>query len=577
MSLNNNIRHVNPNPNGNLPMFSRHLTTFAPHWLPPTQVQLNSWRTVQYRNYPFRPGVPPWPPLSHPTRQLSGWFCPPDTRQQPPPGFPFYGFSNRPFHLGRMMERSDKEPPHKRRKSLEERAPGAKTSPEHGYPPRQHCGDPTSHNYWFKNEKPPTPPGTSPQRHALELKRKWEDFSHLYTSRPKSGSGRQTPPFDFSVMSYNILSQDLLQDNNYLYKHCNVFILNWEHRLSNILKELKEHSADIMCLQEVQQDHYEEQIKPALEALGYQSEYKRRTGQKPDGCAVAFKKDTFSLLSIHPVEFFRQGVPLLDKDNIGLVLLLRPSGSFRHEACVCVATTHLLYNPRRGDIKLAQLAVLLAEISSVSRLPDGSTCPIVLCGDFNCVPWSPLYNFVREQSLEYDGIPIGKVSGQEESSRGQRVLTVPIWPQSLGVTQQCQYEKPPTEVDGGISNLSDVAAQAVTAFSSVSKPRIEHGLRLMSAYSHTLAEDGRPEVTTCHSRTAITVDYIFYSAGPGDLSTQTERTPVLPDGPLPRHGLQLLARLALVGRSELEAVSRLPNEHNSSDHLPILARFRLCP
>lgn len=130
---------------------------------------------------------------------------------------------------------------------------------------------------------------------------------------------------------------------------------------------------------------------------------------KPDGCAGVYKKDCFSLLSSHPVEYFRRGIPLLDRDNVGLVLLLRPTGSSRPEDCVCVANTHLLYNPRRGDIKLAQLAMLLAEISTVSRLPDGSSCPIVLCGDFNSVPWSPLYSFVRESRLEYDGIPIGKV------------------------------------------------------------------------------------------------------------------------------------------------------------------------
>lgn len=78
-----------------------------------------------------------------------------------------------------------------------------------------------------------------------ELKRQWEDFSHCYKSRPQSGGGRREPPFEFSVMSYNILSQDLLHDNNYLYKHCSSSILNWNHRLSNILKELKEHNADV--------------------------------------------------------------------------------------------------------------------------------------------------------------------------------------------------------------------------------------------------------------------------------------------------------------------------------------------
>ncbi|KAL0164910.1 hypothetical protein M9458_040663, partial [Cirrhinus mrigala] len=45
----------------------------------------------------------------------------------------------------------------------------------------------------------------------------------------------------------------------------------------------------------------------------------------------------------------------------------------------------------------------------------------------------------------------------------------------------------------------------------------------------------------------------------------------------PEKGLQLLGRLGLVGEDELQKVNGLPNQHNSSDHLPLLTRFRLHP
>ena len=38
-----------------------------------------------------------------------------------------------------------------------------------------------------------------------------------------------------------------------------------------------------------------------------------------------------------------------------------------------------------------------------------------------------------------------QVSGQENSPRGQRLLTAPIWSQSLGINYQCQYSKPSAE------------------------------------------------------------------------------------------------------------------------------------
>ncbi|KAM9356484.1 protein angel homolog 2 [Pholidichthys leucotaenia] len=425
-------------------------------------------------------------------------------------------------------------------------------------------------NVWnvVRENMEPPPPEVSPPVRALQ--RYWESCSSDLQPPGDSSS------FDFSVMSYNILSQQLLLDNAYLYRHCDPAVLPWEFRLTNLLAEIKEHSTDILCLQEVQEDHYENQIKPALQALGYQCEYKRRTGRKPDGCAVAFKTSRFSLLSSNPVEFLRPGDALLDRDNVGLVVQLQPSGGAAGQwdpsSFICVANTHLLYNPRRGDVKLAQLAILLAEINRLSHLPDGSTSPVVLCGDLNSVPFSPLYSFLTTGSLDYQGMQIGMVSGQENSPRGQRLLTSPIWSQSLGINQQCQYEtrttaesppKSPTAVEGAISNLSmeELANRAAAAVCN--RARIEHGLKLQSSYQHRLMPDGRPEITTCHSRTALTVDYILHS--PDFVS------PLSPPG---GRGLQLLSRLSLVGQSELEEVNGLPNQSHSSDHLPLIAYFR---
>lgn len=399
-------------------------------------------------------------------------------------------------------------------------------------------------------------------------------------------------------MSYNILSQDLLLDNAYLYRHCEPEVLRWDYRLPRLLQEIQAHDADILCLQEVQEDHFVQQIRPALEALGYQSEYKKRTGLKPDGCAVLFKTSRLSLLSSNPVEFFRRGDALLDRDNVGLVVRLSPASD--PASCICVANTHLLYNPRRGDIKLAQLAILLAEVTRVSRLPDGSTNPVLLCGDFNSTPWSPLYTLLTTGRLDYEGMPIGMVSGQERHSRAQRLLCCPLWSKALGITSSCQYQAPnqvqtqdsespdgrprghvqekpeaaachsPT-VEGAISDLTVEDRNPNPAQDALRRWRVSHSLKLQSSYNHRLSPDGRDEITTCHSRTAMTVDYILY-------------TPDAPSGPSPPssslpggRGLQLLGRLSLVGRSELEQVNGLPNRNHASDHLPLLARFRLLP
>ncbi|KAI5627153.1 protein angel-like 2 isoform X1, partial [Silurus asotus] len=314
---------------------------------------------------------------------------------------------------------------------------------------------------------------------------------------------------------------------------------------------------------------------------GYHCEYKRRTGRKLDGCMVAFKTSRFTLSSTHPVEFFRHGIPILDRDNVGLIVMLKPMGASGSECNICVVTTHLLYNPRRGDIKLAQLALLMAEIGRVARQGDGTTCPILLCGDFNSVPTSPLYTFITDSRLEYAGMPIGKVSGQEESPRGHRVLTSPLLPSGLGISRLCQYE---SQTNGNKLQTKSTFCSIPSLikknnelrfisflyfFTSLKIPSLEHRLKLTSAYSHYLKESGRREITTCHSRTAITVDYIFYSPAQWDELGWTECSSA------PQRGLQLLSRLALVGEAELREANGLPNQCHSSDHLPLIARFRL--
>lgn len=417
------------------------------------------------------------------------------------------------------------------------------------------------------------------KRHGT-IKRNWEYLCSHNKEKLKDGEDKNADStcedsegkFDFSVMSYNILSQDLLEDNSHLYRHCRRPVLHWSFRFPNILKEIKHFDADVLCLQEVQEDHYGTEIRPSLESLGYHCEYKMKTGRKPDGCAICFKHAKFSLLSVNPVEFCRRDIPLLDRDNIGLVLLLQPKMPRAASPSICVANTHLLYNPRRGDIKLTQLAMLLAEISSVAHRKDGSFCPIIMCGDFNSVPGSPLYSFIKEGKLNYEGLAIGKVSGQEQSSRGQRILSIPIWPPDLGISQSCVYETQQVpragKTDSSLTETPLEKAEVGVSAGNVSS-HLQHHFSLSSVYSHFLPDTGLPEVTTCHSQSAITVDYIFYSAEKED-AVQGPGAEVALVG-----GLKLLARLSLLTEQDLWTVNGLPNEHNSSDHLPLLAKFRL--
>ncbi|XP_072350286.1 protein angel homolog 1-like isoform X2 [Scyliorhinus torazame] len=457
--------------------------------------------------------------------------------------------------------------------------------------------------------------GTDPYQGLLA--RVWEDLP-----RPQVDGADDSKLFEFTIMSYNILSQDLLETNADLYSHCQPEFLQWEFRFQNILQDLETWDPDILCLQEVQENHYHQQFRPALQLQGYECVYKRRTGVKTDGCAVCYKRERFSLVSAHPVEYFRPIVETLNRDNVALLVLLRPlSPDCAQESSkfpdICVANTHLIFNPRRGDIKLTQLAVLFAEIEQVvhTAYADDTCCPIILCGDLNSVPESPLYKLIRNGELYYYGMPTWKVSSQEDCSQQMcsRKLYGPLWPSRLRITDNCQYvdmcekkrtgklrygrefllqlrysapalERPENLVfiEGVTDAKPEPPGDGSEGYVSVSEPEDElfcnrspttlrHNLNLTSVYSHYLPDTGRPEVTTCSPGFGLTVDYIFYSAQPvTDKGGKGRRR--YKDG-----ALKLLGRLSLLSEHDIWLANGLPNGICSSDHLSLLAKFGLRP
>lgn len=50
---------------------------------------------------------------------------------------------------------------------------------------------------------------------------------------------------DFTVMSYNILADDLLQANLDLYAHCPWRVLDWNYRCVRILAEIQKWAPDV--------------------------------------------------------------------------------------------------------------------------------------------------------------------------------------------------------------------------------------------------------------------------------------------------------------------------------------------
>lgn len=230
---------------------------------------------------------------------------------------------------------------------------------------------------------------------------------------------KTAPPRDaekFIVLSYNILADYLANDHrSKLYYHVPRHMMDWQWRKRNIIFELGLWSPDIMCFQEV--DRFRE-LEEELKLRGYHGIWKMRTGTAIDGCAVFWRRSRFKLLYEEAIEFNKLGL----RDNVAQICVLELMGqnnatitnavpsSSEGSNKVVICNIHVLYNPKRGDIKLGQVRILLGKARAVSAIWNDA--PVVLCGDFNCTPKSPLYNFICEQKLDLSGLHRDKLSGQ---------------------------------------------------------------------------------------------------------------------------------------------------------------------
>lgn len=264
-----------------------------------------------------------------------------------------------------------------------------------------------------------TEPGLSvdlPMRNAPRPE--GQDRAWMYASDMPSSTQER-----FVIASYNILASTYArQFKGYLYAHVPSQALNWNNRKRQIIFELGLCSPDIICLQEV--DRFSD-LKADLGMKGYDALYKVRTGGAPDGCAICWRRDRFRLLHEESIEF--SGLEM--RDNVAQLCVLQLtvpgtqndgsiSGSrvagHGESSILVVGNINVLFNPKRGDIKLGQCRTFLEQAHIMSSSWNGA--PVVIGGCFNITPSSALYDFLAKSELDVSGMDRRYLSGQTTSA-----------------------------------------------------------------------------------------------------------------------------------------------------------------
>lgn len=362
--------------------------------------------------------------------------------------------------------------------------------------------------------------------------REWLTIEPDLPSR-ESSDGSTAPPETFNVLCYNILCDRYATATMYGYTPS--WALSWEYRKEFILQEVMSYSSDICCLQEVGMEHYEDYFLHHLSQQDYEGIYwpksRARTMRDDekrhvDGCATFYKSNKYSLIEKQLIEFNQIALQrpdfkktedmfnrVMTKDNIAVVALLenKESGSR-----LIVVNVHVFWDPEFRDVKLVQVAMLMDELEKIgnrfAKLPpklnvaqglpaapkytEGNQIPTIICGDFNSVPGSGVYEYLSG----------GAVGGDHEDFMDH-------------------------------------------IYGNYTAEGLRHSYPLKSAYANV----GELPLTNYTPNYQGAIDYIWYNT----------------------NALAVTGLLGEVDRGYLSKVVGFPNAHFPSDHVCILAEYRV--
>ncbi|MCC6554158.1 MAG: endonuclease/exonuclease/phosphatase family protein [Polyangiaceae bacterium] len=179
------------------------------------------------------------------------------------------------------------------------------------------------------------------------------------------------------VVSYNILADAYLRPE--YFPHTPPEILDPARRRAAMIERLVSLSADVYCLQEVEEPMYR-----ALAAAlpGHERRFAQKSGKKVDGCATFWRG--LSLASERTLRYADE------TGHVALLLTLEDAAGRR----LGVANTHLKWEPLdappESRVALGQVRQLLG------ALDPGGGVEWIACGDFNATPDSGI---LREAAL----------------------------------------------------------------------------------------------------------------------------------------------------------------------------------
>ncbi|CAG8961853.1 hypothetical protein HYFRA_00014044 [Hymenoscyphus fraxineus] len=322
-----------------------------------------------------------------------------------------------------------------------------------------------------------------------------------------------------------------------------------------VLKEIQDLDADVICLQEVDTDTQYEFLSPKLAYNDYKGIHwaksrsktmKEADAKRVDGCAIFYKGSKYILLEKQLIDMANIAINrpdmklqtdifnrVMPRDNIAVVAFLenRMTGSR-----IMIVNTHLHWDPVYADVKLIQMAILVENVTKLAekyskKPPSNEKEKRAGLVDENGRPETEVADFAPSQEYSSNTqIPL-LICGDLNSTSDSSVYEL----LSKGSVKASHRELKEHQ------------------YGNFSKHGIEHPFQLRSAYSSIEKTPDRLTFTNYTPSFADVIDHLWYS-------TNT---------------IELTSLLGSVDPEYMKTVPGFPNHHFPSDHLLIAGEFTI--
>ncbi|KAJ1926059.1 RNA exonuclease ngl2, partial [Linderina macrospora] len=231
------------------------------------------------------------------------------------------------------------------------------------------------------------------------------------------GSHGTAKKHSFTVMTYNILCQKLIQRK--LFPYANKTCLKRKQRNGKLLPEISHWKPDIACLQEVETEFWHTAMSPHFGRSNYESRFFQSLA-KSHGVSISWKKQKFHIIDEVRVSMdisMEVNGEQLNTDNVALITVLgygpgdeavdpyadsvdpeyqigTPKPDDAEEGGVIVSTAHLFWQPHACYERLQQQhAVMAALMELKAKYPNYH---IIATGDYNTTPDDAGYDLLTK-------------------------------------------------------------------------------------------------------------------------------------------------------------------------------------